>query len=606
MKKYIKGGIAFLLAVVMLLSATSCAGRKKAELDLSKFPLVFADGNGLEAMNEGDEKPTLITKNFYTFLNSERKVQAASNGKIYYIETPNKKTMLGDLFAYDVEKKEAELIHSDVYSFKVSSDGECLIISDGSGGIFKYDKKHEKKGDYKLIQSAGVSSVIDISADGKYVLYSQILPSTNYYTLTIAKTDFETTEELDKLSVKERLANTNISKAPVIITENYRQLIGYSDDLSVIYYEIAGKDKDAPNKLCAFKNFKETIELTANEHEAYFVNAKGEICFVETEKNPKKIGDIITDKYASKDAKLKKASASKKDWEAKKARDDIRNKVEQYLENIKSYTFYSFSKGDKEAKQFLQLFGQMSEKGKDAKLGNVFFGATLYDFAAAKKPDIAKVSVVYKLFDEIKSREFMRVSFAGKEKLEIDEKTDYNSGDVYVDATNKRITVIMDYDYLKAKVGTLYTVAYDAEGFGNTKLISDKAAKVAHFDSQKGVYFVSANGNLVLDEVKNIVLEGYAFSFKNGTVPIAFTSEATGKTDDYGNEITNDTAYLIQENKAVKLGTMFTNKDLVSKGNMFAFYSDYDYKAASGNMLVFNGEKLVKLNSPVSVVYKFG
>ena len=605
MNKVFKGGIAFILTAVILLSATSCAGHKKSELDIDKFPLVFADSKGLEAINEGESEPTLITKNFYTFLNAENKVQAASNGKIYYIETKNQKTSIGDLFAYDVEKKESELIHSGVYSYKVSHDGECLIISDGSGNIFKYNKKHEKKDDYKFIQSSGVSSVIEISADGKYVLYSQILRGTNYYTLTIAKTDFEAGEELEKLTVEQRKENTNVSKAPVIIAESYRKFIGSSDDLSVVYYETAGENTDSPNKLYAFKNFKENVLLSEKEHETYYVNSSGEICFSQIEKNVKKASDIITDKYEKKDAKLKKNSTSEKAWKAKLKRDDLRSKLEQYLQNINSYSFFRFSASKKAPEKYLQLFGQMTKRGVDSEFGYVFFGANLYDFSAAKKPDINKISVIYKLFDDIKTREFLSVGLKGKEKLEIGEKISFNSGDVYVDTVNKKINIIMDFDYLKAKVGTLYTVAYDAEGFGNSKLISDKAYKVAHFDSKDGCYFVTDSGNLVLDDIKNIVLEGYSYSHTDGRVKIAFTSKDTGEKDTYGNAITDDTAFLIKENKAVKLGKIFVNKELVTKGDMFAFYTDYDYTKTSGSMTLYNGEKLIKFDDEVSMVYKF-
>ena len=87
MNKIVKSGIALSIAAVIGLGCFGCAKKEKTQLDLDKFPLVYADENGLEAMSEGDEKPTLITKNFYTFLNSERKVQAASDGRIYYIET---------------------------------------------------------------------------------------------------------------------------------------------------------------------------------------------------------------------------------------------------------------------------------------------------------------------------------------------------------------------------------------------------------------------------------------------------------------------------------------------------------------------------------------
>ena len=213
MNKILKSAVAITLVVVIALSIAACGKQKKTALDLEKFPLVYADENGLEAMSEGEEKPALITDKFYTFLNAENKVQAASNGKIYYVQTENSKTTIGDLYAYDIEKKESELIHSGVYSYKVSHDGECIIFSDGSGAIYNYNKKSEKKDNYVAIQSKGVSSVLDISADGKYVLYSQVLEGNNYYSLTLAKTDFKTTEELDKQSKKDKLANKKVRGA---------------------------------------------------------------------------------------------------------------------------------------------------------------------------------------------------------------------------------------------------------------------------------------------------------------------------------------------------------------------------------------------------------
>ena len=508
------------------------------------------------------------------------------------------------MYAYDVEKKEAKLIHSGVFSFKVSHDASTIIISDGTGGIFKYNKKHEKKGDYTKIQSSGVSSVLDISSDGKYVLYSQVLSGTNYYTLTLAKTDFETTEELDKLSVKDRLANKQVSKAPVIIAQNFKKFLGGSDDLSIIYYELNGKDKTA--NLCAFKNFKENVVLAEKEYEVYFINAGGKILYSQSAKNTKKIADVVTDKLAQKDAKLKKKSASKKDWQAKVDRDNIRDKINTYLNSITTTTFYQFDKAAKQAEKVTELSGQINNKGVDKEVEKVFFGTTLYNFEKAKKPDISKVKVAYKLFDEIKSRTFSAVGFDGEEQLVINKDTEYNSGDCFVDTQSGEIHIIMDFDYLDKKVGTLYSVAYDKKGFGTATRISEDAAKVAHFESSDGVYYVLANGSLVHNDAKTLVLKNYAYSATNAQAKIAYTSKDTGKKDDFGNAVTIDTAYLIDGNQSVKLGEILKTKEIIVKGDMLAFYTSYDYKETNGTLMLYNGEELIKLGDKVSMVYTFG
>lgn len=605
MNKTLKSALALALVALIALSVASCAKHKKTEIDLSKFPLVFADKNGLEAISEGETEPTVITKNFYTFLNAEKKVQAASNGKIYYLETKDRKTIIGDLYSYDVTTKESELVHSGVFSYKVSHDGECIIISDGTGGIFKYDKKHEKKNDYQPIQSSGVSAVLDISADGKYVLYSQVLEATNYYTLTIARTDFETTDEIEAQKLETRLENKNINKAPVIIAQNYKEYIGSADDLSVIYYTQNNEGKDSVPSLCAFKNYKQTLVLAESDYENYFVNSSGEMLFSESAKNTKKIADIVTDKYADADAKLKKDKASKKDWKAKTARDNIRDKINTYLENITTTTFYKFDKNSKEPEVVVELSGQLLEKGVDSSVGAVFFGTTRYDFSAAEKPDINKVSVAYKLFDAIKSRSFSFVGFDGVKDLAIDENTEYNSGDCYVDTAAGKVNVIMNFDYLKSKVGSLYTVGYTEGGFGEAKLISDKAAKTVHFDSGDDIYFVTADNSLVKNDEKTVLLKDYGFSSDNGSAKVAFTSVSTGEKNKYGKEITEDTAYLISGDKALKLGKIFTDKPITVKGDMLAFYTSFDYKESSGDVVVYNGNEAVKLTSPVSMIYKF-
>ena len=55
MNKILKSTLAAVLAGVIALSAASCAKQTKTQLDVEKFPLVYADENGLEAINEGED-----------------------------------------------------------------------------------------------------------------------------------------------------------------------------------------------------------------------------------------------------------------------------------------------------------------------------------------------------------------------------------------------------------------------------------------------------------------------------------------------------------------------------------------------------------------------
>ena len=614
MNKYFKSALCVLLAVVMLLSIASC-GKKKTSLDLSLFPLVYADENGLQAIKEGEKEPKLITKNFYTYLNSDNKVQAASDGNIYFIETESKTKTIGDLYSYSVteknEKKRKQLVHSGTYSYKVSHDASCIMINNGSGNLFKYDEKLDKKGEYSYIQSSGVTDIIDISADGKYVLYSQVLKGTRYQCLTIAKTDFKTTDELEKRSAKERLANKDINKAPVIISQYFRHYIGASDDLSAIYFstaKVASGGKSHSN-LYIFKNYKELVKLATDNYETYFVNDNGELLYSVSVSNAKKLSDIIVDKYAKADKKLNSKTADKKKLKAKSSRDKVRKTVNDYLKGITTTGFYKMSKSLKEAELIKEISGQTRVKGTDADDFLVIAYATDYNFSAAKKVDINKVKTVYSLFTKIKSKKLYGISTKKVFELKTEKGVEYSNSDCFVDYKNNKFNFIANFNYLakkeSEKSGTLYSVTYTNEEFGKPTKISDGAALVAHFISDKDYYFVTASSVLVKNNVKTPVLKDYSYSSNTPEVPIVFSSISTGKKNKYGMEQTKDTAYMISNGKTVSIGKIFNNKPIVIKDNMFAFYTDFDYKSSSGAVTLFNGKELVTLGKKVGYIYSF-
>lgn len=614
MNKFFKSALCLLLVAVMLLGIASC-GKKKTSLDLSLFPLVYADENGLQAINEGEKEPKLITKNFYTYLNAENKVQAASDGKIYFIETKDKRSTTGDLYSYSVteknEKKRKTLVHSGAYSYKVSHDASCIIINDGSGNIFKYDKKLEKKGEYSYIQSSGVTQVIDISADGKYVLYSQVLKGTNHQSLTIARTDFKTTDELEKRSAKERLANKDINKAPVIISQYFRKYIGASDDLSAIYFstgKLASGGKSHSN-LYICKNYKEVVKLAVDDYETYFVNSNGELLYSLSTKNAKKLSDLVVDKYAKSDKKFNAKKASKKQISEKKNRDNVRKRVNEYLKGITTTDFYKMSKSLKEAELVKEISGQTRVKGTDADTFITFAYATDYNFAGAKKVDINKVKAVYSLFEKIKTKNLFAITTKKAFALKLDKSINFNNTDCFVDYKNDKVNFIANFNYLAKKAtdktGTLYSVTYTSEEFGKPAKISDGATQVVHFISDKDYYFVAANNVLVKNNVKTTVLKDYSASSNTPEVPIVFTSVPSGKKNKYGLDETKKTAYMINNGKPVEIGKIFENKTIVTKENMFAFYTDFNYKNSSGAVTLFNGKEIVNLGKQVGWIYSF-
>lgn len=594
--------VALVLAGVLLLSAVSCSKEEK-KLDLNKFPMVYADANGLEMLADGEEKPTLLTKNFYTVYNNENKVQVATNGKIYYLSSADKKSILGDLYEYDIEKKESALLHKSVYNFKVNPNGTSLVINDGTGAIFLYDKKSEKKNDYSFIQSARVSSILSISADGKYVLYTQALQGESTQTLTIARTDFKADDTSAKKTNTELLKNKDITKGPVLLAKNFKEFKGASNDLSAIYFTSTGAKKDE-SVLSACMNYKDISVLSKEETQTYYVDNSGNLLYSVARTNAKKISDIITDKKATSDKKITKKNSSEKVYKAKVSRDNIRKKIQAYLDNITTTTFYKMSKGSEKPVVFSEISGQLIQKGVDSDSFLAFFGTTMYNFASAKKPDISKVTVAYKLFDDIKSRAFISVGNGGVTEFDAGKGAEYNSADCFVDTQNNKLSIIMDFDYLKNKCGTLYTATYNEKGFDNITKISSKASAVAHFNSADN-YYAIADGSLVKGNDKTVVLKNYSYTNASALVPVVFTSVSTGKKDKYGLDITEDTAYVISSKGAEKLGEVFGDKPIVAKGNSFAYFTSFDYESNSGSAKLFNGSKIIDLGKNVSIIYDF-
>jgi hypothetical protein len=353
-----------------------------------------------------------------------------------------------------------------------------------------------------------------------------------------------------------------------------------------------------------FKNYTTTVKLYTGTFESYFIDDSGKLMYSVSLRNNKKISDIVTDKYAASDKKIKKSAVSVKQYAAKLARDNMRSKIKTYLANIVTTVFYRIDKSTDKPQKITEISGQLLNKGVDKDTFAAFFGTTQYNFEKALKPDINKVTVAYKLFDDIKSRSFIGIGFDGIFNFNAGKNIQYNSADCFVDTLNNKVSVIMNFDYLKSNVGTLYTATYTASAFDKVTKITDKAYQVAHFNSNQ-TYFVNSDSSLVKDNVRNVVLKDYSYSSSVPSVPLVFTSISTGKKDKFGNLIKKDTAYMINEKGAVKLGSIDNNKQIVPKASAFAYFTDFSYDTNKGNAVIYNGSKFIKLGNSVSIIYNF-
>ncbi len=601
-KVYLKM-VSAVLAAVMIFSLSACGNTEK-KLDLSALPLVYAsESKGLMMIKDGETKSSLITENYHKTLSNSR-VQAAANGKLYFIESENKNSFVGNLCEYDVNNGKKSVLHSNVYSFALNSDASCIMIMEGTGKLIKYDKKSEKKNSYKAVEASDTRSIVKVSEDGKYVLYTKNI-ATTANRLFISKTDYAPSETTEKWNNKQILANKDINTAPVALADGNNEFIGASSDLSVVYYLIRGnadsEKEDAEQQIIhMFSDYKTDIKVYDGEATPYFLDGKNQLFFSSSVTGSLKVTDIVTDSSASADAKLKKPSTKDEEatakYEAKLKRDNMRQKIKNYLNNINVTEFYKIGKGMSEPEKLFTLSGQLTMKGIDAETGAVFYGATLYHFDKAEKTDINKVKIAYQLFDEIKSRDFICVGTGGVYTLQSGkEDSVYNSADCFVDTENKRVSVIMDFDYTTEKKGTLYTAKYSEKGFETPVKVSEEAVETAHFNVADGTnYFVNKDNALVKDNAKSVVLKNYYKKTANPECPVVLA----------GSEKENK-AYVITNGKAVELGSFYALKDAVSKGDTFAFYTAYNSEKAICSVSFWNGSSAVKLGNDITEVISF-
>jgi len=234
----------------------------------------------------------------------------------------------------------------------------------------------------------------------------------------------------------------------------------------------------------------------------------------------------------------------------------------------------------------------------------------LENFLCELEIEATHKDIIFNVLDKIKSNAKAQNVFDSfyipyMEKGELD----YNA--FYKEALPELWEILPDIHKYTINLATLFAMAphsehfYTEKGFEKASKVSDKVAKVAHFDSGEDNYFVNKEGALVLNDMEKVVLKNYAGSSVNGKTKLAFTEVGTGKKDKQGNEIMKQTAYVISGDKAQEVPAAFSQKQVVDKGNMFAYYTSYDYKSSAGEVILYNGEKAFSIGKKVSMIYKF-
>ena len=605
-KNILKGTACVVLSISLVFALASCSSVSNASV--GELPLVYAQDGTLKYLPADSKDAVKVTESFTPSIGSTDRAQLSADGKtLYYVEAISAGAQIGTLYKLNISKNGAkpEKLHENVYSFCVSKNDSCIVVMEGSGKLIKYDKRSEKKNEYKPIEESLVTGIIAVSSDGKYVIYNKVLPeNTGVYSLCMARTDFTRGEKDKPMSKKQILENTDIGKNPVVISESSAEIIYASEELDTVYYKSVNHSKGAfTYTLGVSLNHKSGKVISKDASAVYCVDGKGNLLYAQAKKGAYSVSDVVVDDKAKSDSKLKKTArksysseaAYKKaqsDYRAKVKRDEMRKKIQNYLNNFTTTSIYSFGVKSKEPKKVCEFTGQVFNAGNDEQEGIAFFNVAQYKFKDKKQQKkLEDITVAYSIFDEIRTQSVAMVSADSVTYFTPEKGASYNGGEIFVDAQNNRISAIFDYDFVKTLTGKLYTASYSKNAFENVSS-TDKVSSLLGVSSESGAYYKKSDGIVRLGD-KKIELGSGAVASQDAAIPVALCEEKNGKY----------TLYSLSGEKAVKLGTAVDKFD--TKGTDYVFYSEYDNIKRIGNAKFNRGGEVIDLGENISFVMSY-
>lgn len=599
LKNAVKYAVSLCLCLSIVFAFAACSSQPTAEV--SDLPLVFSDDSVLKYIPAGSEKPIKVCDKFNEGSGSVTRAKLSGNGKaLYYIQSASEGSLIGTLYRLDISKEGAKpkAMHENVYSFEMTADESTVIIMEGSGKLLKFDKSKEKKNNYDTIEDSLVTSVKALSKDGKYVLYEKVINgNAGVYSICLAKTDFKQTNDTRKMKKEQILKNTSINTAPVVVSENKADIVYTSDDLSTVYYTNRNSSKDSLSyTVGAFKKYKNRTVVSKNAAYVYGADKDGTLIYSEAKKGAYKVEDVVADKNAVSDKKMKKPAKSDskatKAYNKKKSRDKIRKSIKNYLDNFTTTTFYSYGVKSSEPKKVCSYTGQVYNCASDMDEGLTFISATDYAFKEKDKQiSLEKVTSPYEdVFSDIRNQFVASISADEVVKFEPEKEAQFNGADVYVDTVNKRISAIFDFDGTKSFTGDLYTAKYTSKGFDKAEAFR-KVKSILKVPSADTSYYVCDKSVYAGDKTISVPVASIVSSAQN--LPVVLANEKKNGTY---------SAYLIKGDKVTKLGKAVDK--FVSKGEDIVYYSEYSVKGDKTAYLI-SGEKTVELGKNVTYIMNY-
>lgn len=522
------------------------------------------------------------------------------NKYIYYPHNFDTDTYTFDLYRKKLgdKKAEAEEIDSDVVSYKLIDNDKIVYIKNNDDRrLYIYNK-----GESNRIASDVSPWEMNVSGDGKNVIW-------------------RTSDGDGMLYVQDTAMKADKVKLDSDVTAIY----AYSDNLDVIIYE---KDEN----LYILKDLKEKEKIASDIEDVcvYDINSNFKIYYMkEGDEIEMTFYDLIEDDYLAADENMEEPQIE--DYQTVTYVNDFfgtREKIEtsdsyyddlnEYQEKLTRDNIRTMLKSEVIGEDTMNIYYYDSRNGESNKVtealsfdyGNLGTDIALMylwtiDLDNFKGPKLSRlIEKNYYEWEEtlesnmvecmqlqyLKNGEIFEVSDIGIDKEDLIEVDD-----IYVSVNEQTHTMYLAYQtYADEDYIELYCFDYNASN-PNTQLISDKVSRIEQICNE-GVYYINEDDELYFNETR-IDSDVYMSSVRYEDGRVLYLT-------DISKDYTEGTLKLYQNGKTAKIADdvafgryqMFYEKNVV-------FLSDYNFKKSRGDLSVYNGKNVIKVDTDVQTFF---
>lgn len=520
------------------------------------------------------------------------------NKYIYYPHNIDSGTNTYDLYRKKLgdKKAEAEKIDSNVFMYKLIDNDKVAYVKDRDDlRLYIYNKGESNK-----VASDVVTWDMYVSDDGKYVIWTT--SDGNLY-----------------------VQDTAMKKDKAKLDSDVDLLYAVSDNLNRIVYE-----KD--DNLYILKDLEDKVKIASDIEDVYVygINSNLQIYYMkEGDEVEMSAYDLVEDDYLAADENMvepriedyqtvtyvndffgtrEKIETSDSYYDAldeyqqKLTRDNVRSMLKnEEMDEIAIEIYHYDSRKNESNKVAETMVFDCGSLGTDTALmylwtvdlenfeGPKLSGLIEDDYYAWEDTLESNMMECMQL-QYIKNGELFEVSDIGIDKEDL-----VDVDDVFVYANEKTHTMYLGYEIYSSDYNIeLYSFDYNASA-ADTQLVSDEVSSVEQI-CDEGIYYINEDDDLYCNETKiDSDVASSTVRCEDGMV-LYLT--------DINKDYDEGTLKLYQSNKAVKIADdAAISRYQVFDGNKIVFMSDYNFNRYRGDLSVYNGKEVIKVDTDVQVFF---